>query len=275
VLAELYMALWIMGGLFITGLGIPPVPEELGIIGAAVLAGSGRVTSWLAWPACVVGIVLADIVLYAIGRFGGQRVFASKLMQRVLPPKRYAKIADGFHRHGFKVLLTGRLVPGVRSGVFITAGAIHYPLAKFMIADAVYALPLTGLIYTVSYFSADTVKDIVANVHHVGNWVLLFGLLALAAFGVYKYIRFVHKRAATEDIEPPAVKEAVKELVVPEVGAQAIAHTAAAVTSAVKGLIVHEKAHHAPAAEAPPAPGPTPPPAPVPAEQATPSRAGS
>jgi membrane protein DedA with SNARE-associated domain len=72
-----------------TGNGIPPVPEEAGILYAAgVTSLHPGVHWWLAWPVTSFGIVSADVVLYGIGRLWGQRLFQTRWVKWLLHPER-------------------------------------------------------------------------------------------------------------------------------------------------------------------------------------------
>jgi hypothetical protein len=55
----------IFAGLFLTGIGLPPVPEEIMIASAAgLVAGQPDLLHWwLGWPAVALGILAADSVL--------------------------------------------------------------------------------------------------------------------------------------------------------------------------------------------------------------------
>src|SRR6266566_5702985 len=86
--------------LLFTGIGVPPCPEEAGIIYAAgVTALHPDVKWWLAWPATGAGIVAADMVLYGIGRLWGRRLFDYRWVQRIVKPERRQRIEDKFHGH--------------------------------------------------------------------------------------------------------------------------------------------------------------------------------
>ena len=65
------------GWLFFTGIGIPPVPEEAGILYAAsIYSLHDDVVDWpFAWAATGLGIMCADTALYWLGRWWGPRLF--------------------------------------------------------------------------------------------------------------------------------------------------------------------------------------------------------
>lgn len=209
VFVDLYFYLGIAFAMFMTGFGIPPAPEEAVIVGSGILAASGKVTGVVAWLACVTGIMAADAMLYIIGRFGGRPLLDHRWVKRILPPERRDHVIEGFHRHGVKILLTGRMLPGVRSGILITAGAIHYNPIKFMVADLIYALPVTGLIFIGSFYFADTFNAVIDNIHQWQNWLLLLLVIVAGSVGAVQYFRFLKARSANQSLEPPSMEELV------------------------------------------------------------------
>ncbi len=202
----------IMAVLFLTGIGLPPLPEELPVVVAGGMASQGLFYWYLAWPACIIGIVVCDLFLYGVGRFGGRRLFENRLIARFVHPERREKIEDGFHRHGIKILLTARLVPGIRTGVYMTAGAIHYPWLKFLLADALYAVPGVGFLFFISFWSYAWVKDVVlGQIEEVKHILLAAVVLAAIVIALYRYLRFIRRRATTVDLTPLKLPEILPE----------------------------------------------------------------
>ena len=209
---EPFKLLWpylvIMGWLFVTGLGVPPLPEEFTIIGAGITAKTTDGVYWfLAWPSCIIGVVAADLVLYWAGRWWGTSLFRYRWVQRVLPEHRRLKIEEGFHQNGVKILLSARLLPGLRTGVFLTAGAMRYPFIRFLLADGLYAIPGTGFIFFGSYFLTSTFELVFEEVHKIQYWLLAIVLLAAAGFALYRYFRVAREHAAHDDLHVPSIPE--------------------------------------------------------------------
>jgi membrane protein DedA with SNARE-associated domain len=170
-----------------TGIGLPPLPEEAGILYAAGLtAVHPEVHWWMAWPAVSLGIIAADLVLYGIGRLWGEQVLNHRWMQRVLAPERRLRIEERFHRHGTKFLLAARLLPPLRTGVFVIAGAIRFSLARFLLADAIYGVVGVGLVF----FGGTALLQLV---HSLGNWLFLAGAVVVVIFLLYRYYLYLRK----------------------------------------------------------------------------------
>src|SRR5262249_54839607 len=153
---EEFLRSWGYLGIFLgivsTGLGFP-MPEELPVVVGGALAGSGKVYWWIMLPVCIVGVIVGDSFLYAIGRLWGPRLLKYNwLKPRLLPPERLAKIEQNFQQYGVRILLFARLTPGIRAPIFFTAGMTRLSIARFLIADGIYAVPGVSLLFFLGYW---------------------------------------------------------------------------------------------------------------------------
>ena len=124
--------------LVLGGLGLP-IPEEAPIIVAAILSRNGTLSWPLAIASCLGGVLLGDMVVYFLGYFYGEKVLSLRLTRRLLTRQREAQIKGYFHRHGFKILVSGRFVPGFRTAAYLTAGILKLPPVKLLLTDVVAA----------------------------------------------------------------------------------------------------------------------------------------
>src|SRR5881394_3490248 len=108
----LYWYASIFAWLFFTGIGIPPCPEEAGILYAASVNALHPEVRWpFAWLATALGIMAADSVLYGIGRRWGRRLFEYRWVQKLMSTQRRQRIEKRFHKHGLKLLVLARFCP--------------------------------------------------------------------------------------------------------------------------------------------------------------------
>ena len=189
-------SLWWYGSIYfwmlMTGIGLPPVPEEVGII-SAVSASQLHSNVWwpLAWLATSLGIISADLILYAIGRKYGVRLFEYQWMQRFLKKEKRIRLENRFHQHGFKFLLLSRLLPPLRTGVFLIAGAARYSLLKFIIADAVYGVVGVGIFFLFGSWIIGILDGFKHWLSQPLLWVIVTPLLIVAG---YLYFRRYQRR---------------------------------------------------------------------------------
>ena len=171
--------LGIFAVLLLGSLGVP-IPEEMPIIGAAVLSHEGVVRWWLALPTCLIGVLSGDMVLYWVGRYWGEQVLGWRLVRLVLTPARAEGLKAAYRRHAVKTVVTARHVMGLRAAAFLTAGSARVPFGKFVVADVGAALFGVPLMFGLAYFFTEQIKAITADVHRAERWLGLAGLVVLA-----------------------------------------------------------------------------------------------
>jgi SNARE associated Golgi protein len=108
-------------------------------------------------------------------------------------PEKRQKIEDNFHRHGIQILLFARLLPGIRAPIFIMAGVMRLPLKRFVLADGIYAVPGVSLLFFLAFWFRGAFEDLVLAFEHRVDQarpiLILLGLLAVAAYMLYKFLR--------------------------------------------------------------------------------------
>jgi membrane protein DedA with SNARE-associated domain len=295
----------VLATLILSGFGLP-IPEEIPVVTAGAMVGhdthdlaayeqgattdlagavgggpaaywsddqfpgpSGVTRWWIMLPLCIFGAVLSDTIIFTAGRLWGRRLLKSGWVQRhLLPPEKAAKIEANFHKHGILILLGARFTPGVRSPVFLMAGVLKMPFQRFLLADALYAIPGINLLFWLAYVFTD---QFVAAVHAVERHRPMAIAAVVAAVGGIILYKLLTTRTITEGnleeiptvMKPvgavtAAVEKGVEKTI--EIGASAAVKAA----SVVVDRAMHPLGHH----PKPPAPETT---SPAPATPETPS----
>jgi hypothetical protein len=119
---------------------------------------------------------------------------------RLLPPEKRSRIEGNFHQYGVKILLFARLLPGIRSPIFITAGIMKLPLKRFLLADGIYAIPGVSLLFFLAFWFGNQFKDLVDMIQKETNAArpIIF-MVAIVAVGVYFFFHFIRKPVPTGD----------------------------------------------------------------------------
>jgi membrane protein DedA with SNARE-associated domain len=196
---ERFTYLGILAALLLGSLGVP-IPEEMTIVAAGVLSHEGPARWWLALPACVVGVLSGDIVLYWAGWRWGERVLDWRPVRWVLTPQREDRLKAAYREHAMKTVATARHVAGLRAAAFLTAGIARVPFWKFILADAAAAAVSVPLTFTLAFVFTDQIGSILADVHRVERWLVLAGLVALAGGLVVHTVRW--NRRVPKDPRP-------------------------------------------------------------------------
>lgn len=135
---------------FITGLGywgillglaIEVIPSEIVLAYAGFLVYKGEINVLEAVIFGTVGCLLQQIVLYAIGLYGG-RPFVDKYGKYLHIKAKHIDMTERwFHKYGAGVVFTSRFIPVVRQAISIPAGIARMNLPKFLIYTGLASIP--------------------------------------------------------------------------------------------------------------------------------------
>lgn len=198
--------------LALCGLGLP-IPEEVALVTAGVFSSNGTLDHpTMAFAACLIGALLGDSIMYAIGRrLGHGYLMKHPRFAWLIDPEREEKFEQIVQRHGFKLLLFTRFLVGVRGPVYFAAGAARVPYWRFLLWDGVAATMVVSIVFGLGYFYGAEITRWVRTFELGATLVVLVVVLALAAV---LYTRFHRRlRAALEnladdvDTEQPATGE--------------------------------------------------------------------
>ncbi|MEU0081884.1 DedA family protein [Micromonospora tulbaghiae] len=149
----------------VESMGIP-LPGEIVLVSAALLAATGAVgPEWVA-AAAATGAIIGDSIGYAVGRRGG-RPLLERLGRRFpkhLGPAHLARAELSFARHGVWAVFFGRFVALLRILAGPLAGALRVPYRRFLVANAagglVWAFGTTYLLFYLGQAAEHWLKDI-------------------------------------------------------------------------------------------------------------------
>lgn len=111
----------IVGILLICGLGVP-IPEDITLIAAGILAALGKISLTGAMIAGFFGVLMGDAFLYTIGRMYGRRAFQLPIIRTIMTPRRIAMAERKMLRNSHFICFTARFLPGLRSPIFLMSG---------------------------------------------------------------------------------------------------------------------------------------------------------
>ncbi len=145
---------------------------------------------WILLPVCILGVVFSDIILYLGGRYFGDRLLEHRWLARVLPRERRQRTEENFHRYGVSILVFGRLVPGIRSPLFLTAGTMRLPLPRFLLADALGAVVGNSLFFFLGFWLGNQFEGLLGRAEEKLKPILIVtGIGLLAAFLLWHFLR--------------------------------------------------------------------------------------
>jgi membrane protein DedA with SNARE-associated domain len=205
--ALIYWLLKPFGVLVAAGFGLHPIPEEVIVVYAGVdTAVETRFGAyrWLMLPTCMVGSVIADIVLYWVGRFFGARLLEHRWLARLAPAEKRERTRHNFERYGVWILVFGRLVPGIRTTLFLTSGMMRLPMSRFILADGLGAILGNSLFFILGFLLGHQFAQLFEAIEQqVSAWkhiLILILLVGVAGYLLYLFLRRPFPTGDPEDL---------------------------------------------------------------------------
>ncbi|MBA3488565.1 MAG: DedA family protein [Longispora sp.] len=193
----------VVGGVIgLESMGIP-LPGEVTLISASLMAARELVSPWGVAIAASLGAIIGDSIGYAIGRRGG-RPLLERLGRRFpkhLGPAHLAKAEHTFKRWGVWAVFFGRFVALLRILAGPLAGALHVPYPKFLLANAT-----GGLVWAFgTVWAVYALGEVVEKWFKGFSWVALLVALVFG-LGTSWYLKRRAGKALAEPVEQESEK---------------------------------------------------------------------
>jgi len=167
----------------------PLVPSESLVVTAGVFAAAGDQSLALVIAAAALGAFSGDHVSYAVGRRAGDGLM-DRLRAGTRRAAAYGWAVRVLAERGGTVIVVGRYVPGGRTAVTLTAGAVRHPLSSFSLFDGIAAASWATYATLVGYLGGAAFED-----EPLKGVVLGLGL-ALSVAGAVELVRHARRPIA-------------------------------------------------------------------------------
>jgi membrane protein DedA with SNARE-associated domain len=186
----------VFGGVLLGSI-VPVVPTGAVVGAAAALATtSDGLDLVLVVLLATVAAFTGDLTTFAVCRFGGPT--AVRWVARGQHSDRIAEVREQFRRHGWQIIVVGRLLPAGRIPVLLAAGALAYPWRRLVPASM-----LAALLWAIAYAALGVVSGGVFDSPLIAT--LIATLLVLLVGALLNLVGAARRRAARRvDDTPPA-----------------------------------------------------------------------
>jgi membrane protein DedA with SNARE-associated domain len=189
-----YLAVFM--ALLLCGAGLP-LPEDITLVAGGVIAGLGYADVHIMAAVTMVGVLAGDAGMFLLGHHYGVHMLQWKPISWLMPPRRYAKMQDKFARYGNRLMFFARFLPGMRTAVFITAGATHrVSFWRFLLLDGLAALLSVPFWVYLGYFGANRREWLGMWIQRGQNSLWLLGVVAVLALLLWWWWRRRRNAAA-------------------------------------------------------------------------------
>ncbi|MEN9809313.1 MAG: hypothetical protein RLZZ488_880 [Pseudomonadota bacterium] len=145
----------VFGVLIACGFGLP-IPEDISLVAGGIISGLHYTHVHTMFAVGMAGVLIGDGIVFSLGRLLGQRVFSLPLIRRVMTNERYALVQEKFAKYGNWVVFAARFMPGLRTPIFLTAGATRQvSFLRFLALDGFAALISVPIWVYLGYLGAN------------------------------------------------------------------------------------------------------------------------
>lgn len=184
----------ILGVLFACSMGLP-IPEDVTLITAGILASLGTISFPGAMLAGFFGVLVGDGILFFLGRKFGPRVYTFPLFRRLWTPERIASAEARIRKHGKLICFMARFMPGLRAPIYLTAGTMGVKPIVFVLADGIAALISVPVWIYAGYWFGNNIDGVLAFAKKMNIGIL--SVLGVAIVGYLFYFKFWKPRKKT------------------------------------------------------------------------------
>ncbi|HLF70297.1 MAG TPA: DedA family protein [Actinomycetota bacterium] len=165
-----------------------PVPSEITMPVAGLLAQAGRFNFVLVAMLGTLGNLVGSWIAYGMGRYGGRALLIRYGRFVMVKPHDIERADAWFERYGGRAVFWSRLVPVVRTFISVPAGVARMPLVRFSLLTFVGCLPWSFALTYVGFALGERWKDLLPYADAI-TYVIAGGLLLLIAIWFYRRIR--------------------------------------------------------------------------------------
>lgn len=185
---EPWTYLLVFGVLLLCGFGLP-IPEDITLIAGGLMAYYGKADVYVMIAVGLVGVMLGDGAMFQLGRRFGYRVFEWRWMSKIMHAERLESVKQNLKNHGYKVIFSARFMPGVRSLVFLSSGALGIPFRVFLLFDGLAAMISVPAIVYSCYFFGNQINQAVGIIKNVEHGILAVIGLVIVYFSVKYFVK--------------------------------------------------------------------------------------
>lgn len=172
----------VFGILLACGVGLP-LPEDVALILGGYLSHTGAAHVGVMIVVGYLGIAVGDSITFFAGRRLGSRVAGKPggLWGRLITEQKRAQVGALFAKHGAKMVMVARFLPGLRAVAFFSAGNTGMPYWRFIFFDSVAALASAPLFVLLGWHFGGQVDALVARLKQ--GQLSAFAILGAIAAG--------------------------------------------------------------------------------------------
>ncbi|OPY81649.1 MAG: SNARE associated Golgi protein [Syntrophorhabdus sp. PtaU1.Bin153] len=174
--------------LILGGLGLP-FPEDGVLITSGLLIAHGVIKLAPAVLIIYPSLLIADFLLYSIGRKYGRMTVEHKRFSKIVSPVAFSILEQKFARWGALMVFFGRHFVGFRVPIFLISGVLRIPRTKFLIADGLSAIITVCVTLGLGYVGGNALMVLKKDITRVNHILILLLIILAVGWMILRYFK--------------------------------------------------------------------------------------
>ncbi len=159
-----------------------PIPAEVTMIPAGILAAKGELNYWLVLASATAGVIAGSLINYWIGLRYGRALVVRYGPYVFIKPEFLGKTELFFARYGWLAVFLGRLLPGVKHYISFVAGIARMKFQPFFTYTAFGGLIWIWIILQVGFMAERSAENGNSSVSTLEMALVAVAVISLAAW---------------------------------------------------------------------------------------------
>jgi membrane protein DedA with SNARE-associated domain len=174
--------------LILGGVGFP-FPEDAVLIMTGLLIAHDAIKLIPAVLIIYPSLLIADFILYSIGRKYGRMIVEHKRFSKIVSPATLLRFEEKFTRWGALMVFLGRHFVGFRAPIFLISGVMRISRTKFLIADGLSAIITISFNLGLGYLGGNSLLMLRKGITRVDYILILSLVILVAGWIILRYFR--------------------------------------------------------------------------------------
>src|SRR5216117_1860949 len=176
----------LFAAVFVEQMGVT-LPAAPWLLTAGALAATGRISWFVALGAATLGSLLADLIWFYLGRYGGHRVLDLLCRISLEPDSCVRRTQDVFTRYGMRGVVAAKFIPGLSTLAPPLAGSSGVGAPWFFFFDGLGSLLYAGSFILLGALFSRQLEQVIAALASLGGSTLALVVGLAALYIGYKY----------------------------------------------------------------------------------------
>ncbi|PYJ87881.1 MAG: sulfurtransferase [Verrucomicrobia bacterium] len=176
----------LFAAVFVEQMGVP-LPAAPWLLAAGALAATDNINWFAALASATFGSLLADLIWFYLGRYGGHRVLDLLCRISLEPDSCVRRTQDVFTRYGMRGVVAAKFIPGLSTLAPPLAGSSGVSAPRFFLFDGLGSFLYPASFMLLGALFSRQLEEVIAALASLGSGALGVVIALVALYIGYKY----------------------------------------------------------------------------------------